>query len=95
MALVADRAHNLAQQGDADRVFTELPEGLIDLPSAAEKYGVGVQTIHNWINRGHLSTHGRLRARARGGGYLLLLESEVRDRATAPKRKGGRPKLTD
>ena len=91
MALVADRAHNLAQQGDADRVFTELPEGLIDLPSAARKYGISRSTLHNWIRGGHVKIQGRLKGSAQGGGFYVLEESELLAYMEAPRNKGGRP----
>ena len=72
----------------------EVPEGLIDLPSAAQKYNCPVGTLQTWVKRGHLKTFGRLKAPARGGGYVLLLEADVLDRATAPLNKGGRPRKT-
>ena len=38
-------------QGD-ELVYDTLPEGLIDLPSAASTLGVNPGTIRNWIRRG-------------------------------------------
>ena len=79
---------------DAETIYTEteVPEGLIDLPSAAQKYDHRVATLQKWVERGHLQTYGRLRAPARGGGYLLLREDELVDRMKAPRNKGGRPR---
>ena len=77
-------------------IYTEdgVPEGLIDLPSAAQKYNCPVGTLQTWVRRGHLKTFGRLKAPARGGGYVLLLEADILDRVTAPVNKGGRPRKT-
>lgn len=49
----------------------ELPDGLIDLPSAAKKYGIPVRTLQSWIYRGKLPRRGKLRARSPGGGYTV------------------------
>ena len=49
----------------------ELPEGLIDLPSASKKYGIPGSTLRNWVARGKLPRCGRVRARAAGGGYIV------------------------
>ena len=73
-------------------IFTELPEGLIDLPSAQKKYGCTRARFRNWVTKGQLKVHGRLRAPARGGGYLVVSEDELVDRLTASPNKGGRPR---
>ena len=73
---------------------TEVPTGLIDLRAAAQKYSCPISTLQTWVRRGHLKTHGRLKAPARGGGYVLLLEVDVLDRVKAPPNKGGRPRKT-
>ena len=70
---------------------TEVPEGLIDLPRAARKYGHRIARLQRWVQRGHLKVYGRLKAPARGGGYLLLNEGELLERMSAPPNKGGRP----
>ena len=93
-AMIESALDTYQPPGQADAVYDELPEGLIDLPAAAERYGVNRQTIHTWIRTGRLQSKGRLRASARGGGFHLLLESDVRDCAASPRSKGGRPKLT-
>ena len=74
-----------------DGIFSEVPEGLIDLPSAASKFGCSLGRLHSWIARGHLQVHGRLRAPARGGGYRLVSEEEVIQHMRMPPNKGGRP----
>ena len=74
-----------------DTMYTELPEGLIDLPSAAKKFDIPVRTIRAWVNRGHLQARGRLKGAARGGGYLVVCEDELTARINGPRDKGGRP----
>ena len=77
-----------------DKVFTELPEGLIDLPSAAKKYGINQRTMYNWVHRGRVKARGRLRAPTTGGGYLAVCEDELVTFMERPRDKGGRPKGT-
>ena len=79
---------------DEETIYTEteVPEGLIDLPAAAQKYNCPINTLQTWVKKGRLKTHGRRKAPARGGGYLLLVETEVLDRVKAPINKGGRPR---
>ena len=81
---------------DEETIYTEteVPEGLIDLPAAAQKYNCPINTLQTWVKKGRLKTHGRRKAPARGGGYLLLVETEVLDRVKAPINKGGRPRKT-
>ena len=73
----------------------ELPEGLIDLPSAAvkysEEYGVSEGAMRQWVNRGRVAKVGRVRAPARGGGYLVVNEDELVKFMGRPRNKGGRP----
>ena len=76
---------------DQDTVYTELPPGLIDLPSAAKKYGMNRGTLRNWLELGHIKKYGRLKGAATGGGFILLAEQEVMDRINAP-RQSGRPR---
>ena len=77
---------------DADIIYSVLPPGLIDLPSAVKKYGVKLTTLHYWLRQGHLEPRGRLRAPAVGGGYVIVSESEIERHMEAPRNKGGRPK---
>jgi hypothetical protein len=78
--LAADTPHK--GQGDVRYEPGELPEGLIDLPSAAKKYGIPGSTLRNWVQRRKLPRCGRLRARADGGGYIVTEEAAI-DRAIA------------
>ena len=55
----------------------ELPDGLIDLPSAAKKYGIPIATLRMWVKREKLPNCGRVRAKAPGGGYILTIEAEI------------------
>lgn len=54
-----------------------LPDGLIDLPSATKKYGCQNARMRKWIARGRIIAHGRLRAPAPGGGYLVIAERDL------------------
>ena len=76
---------------DPDTVYTELPPGLIDLPSASKKLGIPVRTIRSWIKRGRLTVRGRLKSPSPGGGYLVVSNDELLTFASAPRDKGGRP----
>ena len=58
-------------------IYTELPEGLIDLPSAAAGYGCTVQRFRGWIRKGYIKPQGRLRAGCPGGGYLVVSREDL------------------
>ena len=79
---------------DENTVFTELPEGLVDVPTASKKYAVNTAYLRDLLRRGRLQLHGRLKASAPGGGYLVLSEQQLIDYLAMPKSKGGRPKKT-
>ena len=59
----------------------ELPEGLIDLPSAAKKYWeeyrVSADAMRQWVRNDRVSKMGRMKAPAPGGGYFVVRESEL------------------
>ena len=55
----------------------ELPDGLIDLPSASKKFGIPVRTLQSWIHRGKLPRRGKLRARSPGGGYTVTEQAAI------------------
>ena len=55
----------------------ELPEGLIDLPSASKKYGIKPATLRMWIQRGRLPRCGRLRGPSPGRGYIVTVEADI------------------
>ncbi len=81
-------------EDDQDTVYAELPPGLIDLPSAVKKYKLRPRTAQNWVKFGRITLRGRLRASARGGGYLLVREDELVAYIAGPRDKGGRPRKT-
>ena len=81
-----------ATSADDLPIYTELPEGLIDLPTAARKYGCHLQRFYMWVHRGHLTCRGRLRAPSRGGGYIVVSEEELKTRIGSVSEKGGRPR---
>ena len=72
-------------------IYTRLPEGLIDLPSAAKKYGSTVYRFRAWVQRGNIEVRGRLRAGCPGGGYYIVAEEDLKRRLSEPPKKGGRP----
>ena len=76
-------------------IYDEVPEGLIDLPSAARIFNLSAATLHTWTRKRHIHIYGRLRASAPGGGLLLLKESEIAACIDSPKSKEGRPKVFD
>ncbi len=65
-----------------------LPEGLIDLPTASKKYGIRVDTLRRWVQRGKLPRCGRLRARSPGGGYIVTVEEEILHCRDNPRKSG-------
>ena len=86
------RRVSMPDTDDPETVYTELPPGLIDLPSAVRKYGLTSSTVHDWIRHGRIEPQGRLRAPARGGGYLVVREEDLLAYMKAPRDKGGRPR---
>ena len=77
---------------DAEVIYDELPDGLIDLPTAAQKFKLPTATLHTWLRKSHIHSRGRRRASAPGGGVLVLDEAEIAEYIVAPKPKGGRPR---
>ena len=80
---------------DRQRVYDEVPAGLIDLPSAARKYGITRNSLHKRLRTGSLRAHGRLNGGVRGVGITLLSESELARVAESivsnRSRRGGIP----
>lgn len=77
-------------------IFDELPPGMIDFPTASRSpeeggYGIHLRTLHNWVRTGRITEMGRLKARAPGGGYIVVWEQDLIDYIKAPRNKGGRP----
>lgn len=73
-------------------IYTELPEGLIDLPSAAREYGIQGATLRMWIQRGKLIRRGRLKAPAAGGGYVVVRKADIEYCKDHPLKTGRKPK---
>ena len=74
-----------------DIIYDEVPEGMIDLPSAVRKYGINRGTLRRWVLSGHLRRAGRVKGAAPGGGFVLLWEDEFIAWINSP-RLPGRPK---
>ena len=86
--------HNVHENDQELPIYTELPPGMIVLPSAARKYGCSRERVHGWVKRGVLQVHGRLKGAARGGGYLVVIEDDVKHILATIHEKGGRPRKT-
>ena len=92
------RTRKLRKVGDATvgadglPIYTELPEGLIDLPSAMREYGCRRGRLDTWVQRGHLKVYGRLKGAARGGGYVVVSRTQVEERLAAEPNKSGKRK---
>ena len=101
-SLLTSAPENTGKQGrlphfrdeDPDTVYTDLPPGLIDLPTAARKFNLKPVTIRSWVSKGRIRLLGRLRAPTTGGGYLVMSEEELLSYMSAPRDKGGRPRKT-
>ena len=72
----------------------ELPDGLIDLPSAAREYGIPGSTLRNWVLRGKLTRRGRVRARAAGGGYIVVKAADIEYCRDHPLKTGRKKRAT-
>ena len=75
-----ERTNGSVHPTEPDDVIYEpgnLPEGLIDLPSASKKYGIKVGTLRQWVHVGKLPRKGRLRAPSPGGGYIVTEEAAI------------------
>ena len=83
-----------ATRADDLPIYTELPEGLIDLPTAMRKFGCRRGRLDSWVQRGRLKVYGRLKGAARGGGYVVVSEAELTNRLATVPSKGGRPRKT-
>ena len=87
------QAHStVIQDQHQEPVYSELPEGFIDIPTAVKKYGLKARTVHDWVRSGHVQLRGRLRAPTSGGGYLVVHGNELMSFIAAPRAKGGRPR---
>lgn len=77
----------------ADVVYDELPDGLIDLPSACREHGVNIQTANGWMRKGQIPRLGKLKAPGKGGANVTSA-IEFKRMASRPLNHGGRPKKT-
>ena len=59
------------------KLYDDLPPGRLTIDAAALKYGLNRHTLYMWVKRGHLTEAGRLKASARGGGVIVIDESEL------------------
>ena len=82
----------LAEERWDHPIYDEIPPGLIDIRTAAERYNCTIKQLQAWIRRGHISSYGRIRGPARGGGYHLVKEKQVVERMAMPPNRGGRPR---
>ena len=92
---IGSNGHALAEPmsgADDLPIYTELPEGLIDLPSAITIYDGVRPRLRNWVKRGYLAIHGRLRAPAPGGGYVIVSKPELMEKLVTGERSAGRPR---
>ena len=77
----------------AEAIYDELPDELIDLPSACRKYGVNPNTANGWVRRGVIARMGKLRAPGDGGVNVVEKRAFV-ELASRPRNVGGRPRKT-
>ena len=88
----APQVNNAEPAPAAEVIYDDLPEGLIDVPTAVREYGISRSTLSTWRRQGKLHRRGRLRASAPGGGYNVFSREDVLRLISAPVNKGGRPK---
>ena len=81
----------LASGPDQLPFYDELPEGLITVSEACKKYRRSPRTLRRWWSNGYIRLMGRLRAPARGGGYLVVSTDEIEAHIADPPYKIGRP----
>ena len=76
--------------GDYEVIYPPdaVPDGLIDLPSAARKYGIPAQQLYMWVVRGKLPRMGRVKAPAPGKGYILTDEAMIPYCRDNPRKRG-------
>ena len=87
-----DRSVHPTEPDDVVYEPGNLPEGLIDLPSASKKYGIKVGTLRYWVHVGKLPRKGRLRAPAAGGGYIVTEDAMIPYCRDNPRKRG--PKVS-
>ena len=85
-------AHETPPEEEGVVIYEKLPPGLIDLPTARDRYGKNIAAMREWVKKGHVRKVGLRRAPARGGGYIVVDEGQLVAYMNCPKDKGGRPK---
>ena len=90
----SNRSVHPTQANDVIYEPGNLPEGLIDLPSASRKYGISKATLRTWVHRGKLPRLGRLRAKSPGGGYIVTREAEILYCRDHPRKTGRKKRET-
>ena len=78
-----------------ERIYYKVPEGMIDLSTAAEQYNIPTSRVRRWVVMGRVPSQGRLRGKAPGGGSYLVLESDVVELIMNPPKPPGRPRKQD
>ena len=58
-------------------VFTDLPDGLIDLPTAADRYGHSRQLLWQWVTQGRLPERGLLRRPGSTVANIVVAEADL------------------
>ena len=80
--LTAGNAHvleELDQNGQDLPVFTDLPDGLIDLPTAADRYGHSRQLLWQWVTQGRLPERGLLRRPGSTVANIVVAEADLKE----------------
>ena len=80
------------EAGDVIYKPGNLPEGLIDLPTAAKKYGIKPDTLRHWVYDEHVPMVGKLKGPAPGGGYKVVRLIDLEAHLHSPRKRTGRPK---
>ena len=70
----------------------QLPDGLIDLPSAAKQENIPLSTLRTWVQLGKIPRRGRLKAPAAGGGYVVTERTAILHARDNPRKPGPKPK---
>ena len=73
----AQQVAELANGADDLPIYTELPEGLIDLQTASKKHSRGVSTMLTWVSQGWLREEGFYRKPGGNVAHLVVNESDL------------------
>ena len=91
--IAGTRTFDSATEYDPDTIYEpdQLPEGLIDLPSACKEYGLNRGRLTMWLKRGRIPRLGKLKGAAPGGGFVVTSITAIEECLRSPPNKGGRP----